>query len=80
MRDVLWGGVWAAINFVLAVVSVALILDPHSTGIARRTHASAGLVAIVISATIHGYWRVWSRTTVSAARQLSDEELTHQAH
>ncbi len=76
VRDVLWGSVWAAINFVLAVASVVLILDPHPPVLPAGLTPARGLVVIVISATIHGYWRVWSRTTVSATRQLSDEELS----
>ncbi len=75
-RDVLWGSVWAAINFVLAAVSVLLILDPHPPALPAGLTPARVLVAIVISATIHGYWRVWSRTTVSATRELSDDQLS----
>jgi hypothetical protein len=76
LRDVLWGGVWALINFILAVVSVALILDPHPPALPAGFTPARGLAAIVISATVHGYWRIWSRSMASAGRQLSDDELS----
>ena len=44
VRDVLWGSVWAAINFVLAVASVVLILDPHPPVLPAGLTPARGLV------------------------------------
>ena len=77
LRDILVGGIWTVVNVGVAVVGFLLLFYPHPPALPIGLTPLRILGAAVISATVQGYWRVWSRTLASTGdRELSDADLT----